>query len=283
MRLASRSEGARQDSSSGRASTGHVSLVGAGPGAIDLLTMRAVRALEKADVVFYDALVGEELLSLAPRARKWFVGKRAGRASIAQETITRLLVRAAGRGLRVVRLKAGDPFVFGRGGEEALELARAGVAFEVVPGVSSALAAPAAASIPVTHRGLSSGFVVLTGEPEATWRRVIADLSPGALTLVVLMGMRKRAELSEALLARGWRADQSAAIVLSATHPAEAHVRTTIARLAIEPLPEGLEHAPGVLVIGDVVRVADELESLRAASPQPTSDALVRELASIAS
>ncbi len=132
-------------------STGHVSLVGAGPGDPELLTLRALRRLRAADLVLNDALVPAALVELAPQARRFFVGKRAGRHSIEQDTIHRLMIRAARRGDRVVRLKCGDPFVFGRGGEEALALAEAGIPFEIVPGLSSALAAPALAGIPVTH------------------------------------------------------------------------------------------------------------------------------------
>jgi uroporphyrin-III C-methyltransferase len=245
--------------------SGRVILLGAGPGAVDLLTLRGARALAEADLVLYDALVPAELLALAPRARKWFVGKRAGRPSIAQATIERLLVRAARRGHRVVRLKAGDPFVFGRGGEEALALAQAGVDCEVVPGVSSALAGPAAAGVPVTHRGLASGFVVVTAEPDAAWRRLVDELSPGSLTLVVLMGLRKRAAIASQLLARGWPGETPVMVSLAATQPGEARLRTTIAGLATDALPEGREGAPGVIVIGEVVRVADELDQLRAA------------------
>src|SRR5262249_23081210 len=134
--------------------TGFVSLVGAGPGAADLLTLKAARLLAEADLVLYDALVSPEVLDLAPRAQRFFVGKRARRKAMAQETIHWLMIRAARQGKRVVRLKCGDPFVFGRGGEEALALTRAGIPFEVVPGVSSAVAAPALAGIPVTHRGV---------------------------------------------------------------------------------------------------------------------------------
>ena len=158
---------------------GFVSLVGAGPGDPDLLTLRAARALAAADLVLYDALVARETLDLAPRAQRFSVGKRAGRASMDQETINRLLVRAARRGKRVVRLKGGDPFVFGRGGEEALALVAAGVPCEVVPGVSSAVAAPALAGIPVTHRGLASAFVVVSGHAESAWRPVLDGLAPG--------------------------------------------------------------------------------------------------------
>src|SRR6267378_334608 len=134
----------------------------------------------EADLVLYDALAGREALSLAPRAKWFYVGKRARRRSIAQESIERLMIRAALRGERVVRLKCGDPFVLGRGGEEALALARAGIPYEVVPGVTSAVAAPAMAGIPVTHRGLSTGFVVVSGHAEEAYAPVLSSLPPGA-------------------------------------------------------------------------------------------------------
>jgi uroporphyrin-III C-methyltransferase/precorrin-2 dehydrogenase/sirohydrochlorin ferrochelatase len=140
---------------------GFVSLVGAGPGDPDLLTVKAVRRLEDADLVIHDALVEPAVLRHAARAQRFYAGKRCGRHSIGQDEIHRLLIRAARRGRRVVRLKCGDPFVFGRGGEEALALAAAGIPFEVIPGISSAVAAPGLAGIPVTHRGLVSGFAVV--------------------------------------------------------------------------------------------------------------------------
>src|SRR6478609_382246 len=135
---------------------GHVSLVGAGPGDPELLTRCAVTRLRRANLVLYDALVDARVLRLARRAQKFFVGKRAGRHALTQEGINALMIRAARRGRRVVRLKGGDPFVFGRGGEEALALEAAGVTYDVVPGVSNAIAAPALAGIPVTHRGMAS-------------------------------------------------------------------------------------------------------------------------------
>src|SRR5215475_4812507 len=142
--------------------SGFVSLVGAGPGDPELWTLRALRRVEEADLVLYDALVDAESLRRLTRAQCFCVGKRAGRASVKQDTINRLMVRAARQGKRVVRLKGGDPFVFGRGAEEMLVLARAGISVEVVPGVTSAVAAPEAAGIPVTHRQMASGFLVLT-------------------------------------------------------------------------------------------------------------------------
>ena len=149
---------------------GFVSLVGAGPGDPDLLTRKAADRLADADLVLYDALVDPATLALAPTAQRVYVGKRAGRPQVRQEFIHWLMIRAARAGKKVVRLKGGDPFVFGRGGEEGLALAAAGISFEVVPGVSSAIAAAALAGIPVTHRGLSSGFVVVSGHAEDAYR-----------------------------------------------------------------------------------------------------------------
>src|SRR5262249_9130388 len=162
----SRSRGAVLRSGESMSGVGLVSLVGAGPGDPDLLTLRAVARLQEANVVLYDALVDRAALRHAPRARWAYVGKRAGRHSISQCTIERLMIRQARRGARVVRLKSGAPFVLGRGGEEALALAAAGIPCEVVPGVSAAVAAPGLSGIPVTHRGLSSAFLVVSGHAE---------------------------------------------------------------------------------------------------------------------
>lgn len=233
--------------------TGFVSIVGAGPGDPDLLTRKALRALERADLVLYDALVPPAVLELAPRAQRFFVGKRAGRPGIAQETINRLLVAAARRGERVVRLKAGDPFVFGRGGEEALALARAGIPFEIVPGVSSALAAPALGGIPVTHRGLASGFAVVTGHERVAWEPVVDALPPNALTLVVLMGLASREALARRLLQRGWPPATPVAALLAASTGDAFTWLGTLSDLGGASLPEGL---PGTLVVGRVAALA---------------------------
>jgi uroporphyrin-III C-methyltransferase/precorrin-2 dehydrogenase/sirohydrochlorin ferrochelatase len=234
--------------------SGFVSLVGAGPGDPDLLTRRAIQRLEDADVVFYDALVDREALELAPRARRVFVGKRAGRPAVTQEGINRLLIRAARRGFRIVRLKGGDPFVFGRGGEEALALAAAGVPFEVVPGVSSAISAAGLAGIPVTHRGIASGFVVVAGHAEEAYRPILEGLTPQSATIVVLMGLGHAEEIAELLLSRGWKAGTPAAVLLGASTPDSEVYTTTVGQLK-----NGLEIsdrvAPGTIVIGDVVRL----------------------------
>jgi uroporphyrin-III C-methyltransferase/precorrin-2 dehydrogenase/sirohydrochlorin ferrochelatase len=233
---------------------GFVSLVGAGPGDPGLLTVKAVQRLQEADLVLYDALVSGEALGHARRAHCFFVGKRAGRPSVRQETIHRMLIQAARLGKRVVRLKAGDPFVFGRGGEEALALAEAGVPHEVIPGISAALAAPALAGIPVTHRGLATGFTVVSGHAEEAYRPVLMAVRPGATTLVVLMGLATRARLVELLLRAGWDPATPAAALLGSSTP-EAHTWLGPLRdLPGAPLPG--THAPGTLVIGPVVGLA---------------------------
>ena len=252
--------------------SGLVSLVGAGPGDPELLTRKAVRRLAEADLVLYDALVDPAVLEFAGRARRFYVGNRAGRPHVPQDQIERIMVRAAQRGARVVRLKGGDPFVFGRGGEEALALAAAGVAFEVVPGISSAVAAPALAGIPVTHRGLSTGFVVVSGHAEEAWRPALSSLAPNALTVVVLMGLGHRAPLASLLLARGWSAHTPAAIVWAASRPESARWRGTLAELALADVsPEGeTADAPGTIVVGAVVSLA---EALAPAAEQPLTAA----------
>src|SRR6185436_13234093 len=247
---------AREALPGGRAMSGRVALVGAGPGDPELLTRKAARRLAEADLVLYDALVSPETLALATRAQKFYVGKRCKRHAMAQETIHRLMVRAARRGRRVVRLKGGDPFVFGRGGEEALALKAAGVPFEIVPGITSAVAAPALAGIPVTHRGLCAAFTVVSGHDEATWRPIVDGLPPGAGTLVVLMGLAKRARIAAALIARGWPARTPCAVVRGAATPAASTWTGTLDELGAEEAPPATEGAPGTLVFGQVVSLA---------------------------
>src|SRR5260221_6892616 len=210
---------------------GFVSLVGAGPGDPDLLTLRAVDRLRAADLVLYDALVDRAALRYAPRARWAYVGKRAGRHSIEQETIERVMVRRALRGERVVRLKSGDPFVFGRGGEEALALAAAGVPCEIVPGVSSAIAAPALSGIPVTPRGLAPAFLEVSGHSEEAFGPSLRSLGPESATVVLLMGIASRAATSALLLERGWPPQTPAAIVFDASRVSAAAWRGSLAAL----------------------------------------------------
>jgi uroporphyrin-III C-methyltransferase/precorrin-2 dehydrogenase/sirohydrochlorin ferrochelatase len=242
--------------------SGRVSLVGAGPGDPDLLTVRGARRLAEADLVLYDALASENMRELAPRARWFYVGKRACRASIDQDVLNRLMIKYARRGLSVVRLKCGDPFVFGRGGEEALALARAGVPFEVIPGVSSAIAAPALAGIPVTHRGVASSFAVITGHHEKSYGPLIDELpAGGALTLVILMGLGQRAQIAARLAARGWRAETPAAIVVGAATAAAWRWTGALADLGAAEVPVRSAEAPGLLVVGEVVGLAAEMAS----------------------
>jgi uroporphyrin-III C-methyltransferase/precorrin-2 dehydrogenase/sirohydrochlorin ferrochelatase len=242
--------------------TGFVSLVGAGPGDPELLTLRALRRLRDADLVLNDALVHADLLELAPTAQRFYVGKRAGRHSIDQDGIHRLMIRAAGRGQRVVRLKAGDPFVLGRGGEEALALDAAGVAYEVVPGLSSATAAPLLAGIPVTHRGIASGFAVVSGHAEAAYAPVLDSIAPGAITLVVLMGVKQRGPIAARLIARGWPGTTPAALLFGASQPGSFTQRTTLAELVATGEAELATELPAVLVIGEVVALADVIGQL---------------------
>jgi uroporphyrin-III C-methyltransferase/precorrin-2 dehydrogenase/sirohydrochlorin ferrochelatase len=231
---------------------GFVSLVGAGPGDPGLVTRAGADRLARADVVFYDALVDEAVLELAPRAHRFFVGKRSGKPSISQRAIERLLVRAARRGQRVVRLKCGDPFVFGRGGEECDALAAAGVPYEVIPGVSSAISAPALAGIPVTHRGLSTGFAVVAGHAGSASGALLDAVAPGSMTLVVLMGVAHRAGTAAHLVARGWPHDTPAAIVLGGSSPDAYTWRGALGELGSAALPADRLHLPGILVIGAV-------------------------------
>jgi len=231
--------------------SGRVSLVGAGPGDPGLLTRTAVARLCKADLVLYDALVDRRVLRHARRAQKFFVGKRAGRHSTTQETIHALMIRAARRGRRVVRLKGGDAFVFGRGGEEALALERAGVRYDVVPGVTSAIAAPAAAGIPVTHRGIASAFLVVSGHDDRVFASAIGALEPNGVTVVVMMGLGRSPAIAAALMNRGWRRATPAAVVVDATRPQQRVWRGTLDDLAADRVELEASGA-GTIVVGDV-------------------------------
>ena len=235
--------------------TGRVSLVGAGPGDPGLLTRRAVARLRAADLVLYDALVDDRVLALARRAQRFFVGKRAGRHALSQSSIHAIMIRAARRGRRVVRLKGGDPFVYGRGGEEALALQQAGIPFEIVPGVSSLLAGPALAGIPVTHRGRAASVLVTTGhDVEAFGRTVHGLAAPEAregLTLIVAMGFGRRAALSGCLLGAGWPAETPAAIVAGASLPTEQVWRGSLGGV-VRGEDSVTGDDPAILIVGEV-------------------------------
>ncbi len=247
--------------------SGFVSLVGAGPGDPELLTLKAARRLAEADLVLYDALVNGEVLRHAARAHCFFVGKRAGIPGIRQETIHRILIDAARLGKRAVRLKCGDPFVLGRGGEEVLALARAGVPFEVVPGLSSALAAPALSGIPLTHRGLASAFMVLSGHSPEAYRPVLQGVAPGSTTLVVLMGISARAGIATLLVEHGWDAATPAALLLGASTPSAFSWTGTLQDLLSVEIPRERAGAPGIIVIGEVVEIGAAAWNLSHAEP----------------
>jgi uroporphyrin-III C-methyltransferase / precorrin-2 dehydrogenase / sirohydrochlorin ferrochelatase len=239
--------------------TGFVSLVGAGPGDPELLTLKAVRRLGEADLVLYDALVETATLSYAARAQRFFVGKRAGRPAIRR------------RGRRIVRLKCGDPFVFGRGGEEALALAAAGIPCEVIPGISSAIAAPLLAGIPVTHRGLAAAFLVVSGHAESAYGPVLRSLEPGSATIVVLMGMANRVEIARELRAAGWAPGTPAAVLLGVSRPGSDEWHGTLDALGADVLPADGD-MPGTIVVGAVASLAGML-STQDAEHQIAADA----------
>jgi len=237
---------------------GFVCLVGAGPGDPALLTRKAIATLRASDLVLYDALVDDRILRYARHAQRFFVGKREGRHVLTQEKINALMIRAARRGRRVVRLKGGDPFVLGRGGEEAIALSAAGVPFEVVPGISSAIAAPALAGIPVTHRGLASAFFVVSGHDVESFSSAISGLDSRGVTLVVLMGLARTAALAGRLLDRGWTSKMPAAVIVDASSTGQQVWRGTLGELAAGA-PDVVAGAPGTIVVGEVVSLAEAL------------------------
>jgi uroporphyrin-III C-methyltransferase len=227
--------------------TGRVLLVGAGPGDPGLMTVRGLEALRSCDAVVYDRLVAPELVDRAPTD-----ALRVARDPLSQEEINDLLVRLARRGLDVVRLKGGDPFLFGRGGEESIALADAGIPFEVVPGVSSLTAVPAAAGIPVTHRSVSSHVTIVNGHGPLDFAALAA--APG--TLVVFMGLGRLDELAATLIAHGRAGSTPAAVIASGTLPEQ---RVVVAPLrAIADAAEELE-PPALIVIGEVVSLRELL------------------------
>jgi uroporphyrinogen III methyltransferase/synthase len=241
---------------------GKVYLVGAGPGDPELLTLKGARCLGQADVVVYDYLANPALLRHArPEAELIYAGKQGDGEHTPQEWISRLLVRRAREGEVVVRLKGGDPFVFGRGGEEACELAKAGIPFEVVPGVTAAVAVPAYAGIPVTHRDCASSVAIVAGSPRAdredggvAWDK----LATGADTLVVLMGVRRLRLIAERLIAHGRPADTPAALIRWGTTSEQQTIVGTVGDIADRAEAAGLR-PPATFVVGEVVRLREML------------------------
>ena len=254
--------------------TGHVSLVGAGPGDPGLLTRKAIARLRAADLVLYDALIDPRILRFARHAQRFFVGKRAGRQAMTQGAIHVLMIRAVRRGRRVVRLKGGDPFVFGRGGEEAIALGAAGVPFDIVPGVTSVVAAPALAGIPLTHRGLASAFLVVSGHDEEAFASAIAGLKPSGTTLVVLMGVGRSAALASRLIDRGWTRATPAAVIVDASMPEQKVWRGRLDDLASDRV-EINAHGAGTIVVGDVVTIGASAGMRGSGSLEPLRGAMV--------
>lgn len=246
------------------AQTGHVTLVGAGPGAADLLTLRAIRALRQATLVLVDDLVDAAVLRYVRRsARIVRCGKRGGAVSTQQGFIEAMLVAEALRGERVVRLKGGDPYVFGRGGEEVAALRAAGVAHTVVPGITAGIAAPAEAGIPVTDRRWAQGVLLVTGHAQPgsvgpDWAQ-LAQTARSGITLVIYMGITHCADITTALMAAGLPGRTPAAVVQNGCTPhSRSHV-STLRALAGDVQRLGMG-SPAVLVIGDVVRAARALQ-----------------------
>lgn len=243
-------------------SRGRVYLVGAGPGDPGLITLRGRDCLARADVIIYDRLANPQLLSQARAdAERIYVGKEASRQALSQEEINRLLVDRARQGQVVCRLKGGDPFVFGRGGEEAEALVAAGIPFEVVPGVTSAVAAPAYAGIPVTHRRFSSSLAIVTGHEDPTkeesairWERLATAVD----TLVFLMGVRYLPEIVQQLLAHGRPPETPVALVRWGTHPGQETLVGTLANI-VQKVAEAGFQSPAVTVVGEVVSLREKL------------------------
>lgn len=249
---------------------GRVYLVGAGPGDPELLTVKALRLLQRADAVLYDDLVAPEILKLIPStAQMHDVGKRCGKKKIQQQEIDFLMIALADSGLQVVRLKSGDPLIFGRAGEEIESLRKAGIECEVVPGVTSALGAAATAQIPLTHRRKSSALVLLTahqanGKEAEDWSK----LAGSGATLAIYMPGQDYPATSSKLEAAGLASETPCAIISRATTPYQRIHRTTIGELQLAPRMV----APTLLVVGEVVRFADSAVLEELAVPMPAGD-----------
>jgi uroporphyrinogen III methyltransferase/synthase len=239
---------------------GKVSLVGAGPGDPELLTLKGKRCLESAEVILFDELANHELLEFAAAdAQLIYVGKKPGKHSADQREIEALLIQHAGQGKYVVRLKGGDPFVFGRGGEEAQALNAAGIQFEVVPGVSAALAVPAYAGIPVTHRGCAASFAVVSGhdvsDSAVNWSGLVHSID----TLVILMGLGNLAAIMDRLLENGCEAQRPVALIQSGTRSRQVVVCGAVGTIGLLANQARLQ-SPVTIVVGAVARLAQQID-----------------------
>ena len=244
-----------------RVSSGKVFLVGAGPGDPGLLTLKGLKVLKKADVVIYDRLVSSKVLKLIPkRVKKIYLGKEIGKADLLQRKINRTMVSEARLGKRVVRLKGGDPFVFGRGGEELEYLKKYSIGFEVVPGVTSAFAAPAYAGIPVSHRGHSSSIAVVTGTEETgestvDWKKIGSAVD----TIVIMMGVSTLDKIIRGILSSGIDRKTRVAIIEWGTTEKQRVVYGTLENIW-EKAVESKINAPAITVVGRVVRLGNKLK-----------------------
>ncbi len=235
--------------------SGKVYLVGAGPGDPGLITVRGKELLEQAEAVIYDSLVNEAILQWAPQAELFYAGKRAGNHALIQDDINHLLVEQAQLGRKVVRLKGGDPCVFGRVGEEMTALNAAGIPYEIVPGVTAGIAGSAYAGIPVTHRHMSSTVTFITGREAMDSRSLGTLVTEG--TLVIYMGMKTMDEMVEKLLAAGRSSDSPVAVVQWATYEHQRTVSGTLATIASICAQEHIA-SPSIIIVGDVARLRDE-------------------------
>jgi uroporphyrin-III C-methyltransferase/precorrin-2 dehydrogenase/sirohydrochlorin ferrochelatase len=261
----------RAQAQRGRPMPAIVSLVGAGPGDPELLTLKAIRRIEAADAIVYDRLVATSLLEFAPTARTFYVGKARDRHALPQDEINALLVRLARQGERVVRLKGGDPFVFGRGGEEMEYLAAHGIPFEVVPGISAANGIAASACIPLTHREHAQRCVFVTGHlKDGSMDLDWPSLAVPGQTLVVYMGLAALAMLCDELVRHGLPGSTPAAIVQQGTLPAQRVMTATLDTLAARAIAERLA-SPTLVIVGDVVRVRERVLAYAADREAQTS------------
>lgn len=237
--------------------TGKVYLIGAGPGDPELITLKAVKAIRLADVILLDDLVNRDLLEHAPQARIVEVGKRGGCKSTPQHFINRMMIALAEQGQTVARLKGGDPFLFGRGGEEIQALQVAGVSVEVIPGITSGIAVPASIGIPVTHRTYTHGVSFITGHMQNEKRHNWRALVESGTTLVIYMGMKQLATMVGELLNAGMRTDIAAAAIQQGTLPEQRHVISPLYMLPMAVKQQGLT-SPAIIVVGDVVNLAQQ-------------------------
>lgn len=240
---------------------GKVWLVGAGPGDADLLTVKALRAINTADIIFYDYLVSADIRALFPKnIPAHYVGKAKNQHSIAQDDLNQLLVKQAQLGLTVCRIKGGDPFVFGRGGEELLELRTAGIDAEVIPGITSASGCSTYADIPLTHRGLSQGCTFVTGHAEKSLDVNWAALAQLNHTLVFYMGLTRADEIAAKLLAGGLAADTPVAIIENGCRKDQRDIISTLHAFPETVLRENVQ-SPALIIVGEVVRMKEKLQA----------------------